>query len=558
MLTAFLRQTRDRFSASTATWLVTMLAYIAVVLVLLAPVLLSSIGGDDRNWVLERGPLNDGSVWRAFWTPLTHAFDFEYNPRGTALAVSDRSVLALLTMKIAIMFSIPPMIVWALLKLSLFALSIVAVRVFLRQVTFRDAGGDIRPLTRRSIAFITIALPVMIAIGIKSQDLATFNGWNHYPPLTWGTFIGYFFFAALVLKLSTLLQRNLRAWAVPVVILMVFFGIVINLSYEMVALVLPISLLVLLLQPALSGETRWQRWRPKVLVLAPLVVSYLALFAWIRHLMNQRACLETDTCYPGLVVEINPRTLFYNFVGAMPGNNADAVTQQANSIDRPFPEAGAASIALAVLAVLLMWGLWIFWNARERAAARDQEPAPDSDVDDSRGLLGVLLLALCIAVGSAAITGITERAVDTITTPLVAYRSSVVTWSALALAAVVLIRLLMRARIRPLTWASVAVLTTVIAVAIAVYFPRNVMSAQANRASESVQFTDTLQLELALGDTSKTADERRCRAITDEVEQRRSGLTTAVARTVNSAYRAFEFYHGQPYCSTGIGRAGSS
>jgi hypothetical protein len=61
-------------------------------------------------------------------------------------------------------------------------------------------------------------------------------------------------------------------------------------------------------------------------------------------------------------------------------------------------------------------------------------------------------------------------------------------------------------------------------------------------------------LELALGDTSKSADERRCREISDELERRNLAPTASMGRTTDSAYRAFEFYHGQPYCSTGVGK----
>lgn len=533
-----------------------LLAYVAVVVILLAPVLLTSVGVDDRNWILERGPMNDGSAWEAVWRPLTRALDFERSPRGTALAISDRSVVALLTMKIAITFSIPPMIVWAALKLTLFALSIVAVWAFLRQVTFRDDAGDVRGLAPRSIAFITIALPVTIAIGAKSQNLSSLNGWNHYPTLTWGTFAGYFLFAALVLKLSHLLQRNFRVWiVVPVALLMVISGIAINLSYEMVALTIPISVLVLLLQPLAAGKTWWHRWRAKIIVLAPLLVSFTSLFIWIRYLMSQRECLATTSCYTGTVLEIRPRTVFYNFVGAMPGNNADLVHRQAARIGRPFPDPGPTSVVLAIVAVLLMWALWASWKARERVPVRTPGSASGPAGGDTRGLLGVILLALCIAAGSSVLTGITERAVEKIQTPLISYRSSVVTWSALALAALVIVLLLLRSRVRPLAWVSAAVLTIVITVAIAMYFPRNVMSAQVNRQSPATRYADTLQLELALGGTSTTADERRCREISAELERRGLPSTAPSGRTTDSAYRAFEFYHGQPYCSTGAGKS---
>ena len=60
--------------------------YVATLLVVLAPVLLSSVGADDRYWLLIKGPQADGSFVSAFWEPVRHAFDFDNQPRSTALS----------------------------------------------------------------------------------------------------------------------------------------------------------------------------------------------------------------------------------------------------------------------------------------------------------------------------------------------------------------------------------------------------------------------------------------------------------------------------------------
>ncbi len=551
---ASIGRARDRVASSPTAWILLLAAYGAVVLVLLAPVLLASVSADDQYWILEKGPLNDGSIWHAFWTPLTQAFEFGTNPRGTALAVADRQVLALVAMKISVVFSIPPLIVWAMVKLTLFAASILAVRTFLRQLTFRGADGTIRGLAPGSIAFITIALPVTIAIGVKSQNLGPFNGWNHYPTLTWGTFTGYFLFAALVLKLSNLLQRNSRAWAIPVVLLMIGSGLALNLAYEMLALVLPISLLVLLLQPSPLDRTPWQRWRPKLVVFAPLTISYTALFIYIRYLLSQRDCVDLGSCYEGTVLEVRPSTLWNNFIGAMPGNNGEFVTEQAKANNLPFPGLSLTSITLAVLAVALMWAAWAAWTARHREARDQPGQDPDTTSDDHRGLVSVLILALCVAVGSSVITAINARAVDEIQTPVIPYRNGVVTWSALALALVVVVLLLLRARPKPSAWAGFAALTVVVAVSIAMYFPRNVMSAQVNREVETTRYSDGLQLEVTMGNDGPTADARRCQLIQGELERLNMKPTRPFGRATDAAYQAFEFYHGHTFCSTGLGR----
>lgn len=138
---------------------------------------------------------------------------------------------------------------------------------------------------------------------------------------------------------------------------------------------------------------------------------------------------------------------------------------------------------------------------------------------------------------------------------MVSYRSSVVTWSALALAGLATMLLLLRSKVRPVAWVAAVALTVVITASIAMYFPRNILSAQGNRHSPQARYNDNLQLEVALGDTSGIADKRRCEAIVDELEIRKLSPTAPMGRTTDSAYTAFEFYHGQPYCSTGAGRS---
>jgi hypothetical protein len=544
---------RDRVLASRLTWVLLIIAYVGVLLIILAPVLLASVGADDSYWVLEKGPDAGGSVWQAFWVPLSHAFAFD-NSRGTALAISDRQVLALVTMKIATTFSIPPMMVWALVKASLLALSIVAVVSFLRQVTFRDARGDVRGLNASSIAFIAIALPLAIAIGAKSQNQGSLNGWNFYPTLTYGTFVGYLLFAALVLKLSTLLQRNFRSWAAPVIIVMVFSAITINLSYELVALMIPISVLVLLLRPRPDETTTWLRWRSAAVILIPLVVTYTTMFVWIRWRMSEMACHATNSCYPGTEVRVEPHTVWNNFLGAFPGNNGAFVGHQATAGARSYPSASALSIGLAVLAAALMWGLWSAWKARQQEhEASDRPTAAVPESNDTRGLWIVLGLSVFIAIGSSVITGITKLAVEALRTPMLAYRNGVATWSALALSGLVCVLLLMRSRWRPAEYAALLALTAVLMGGISLYVPRNIMSAQENRQSIFARFIDEVQREVSLGDTSMSGDARRCKAMSDELVRRKKTPAEGLGRIASAGYKAFKFYHHRPYCSTGIG-----
>ncbi|MBC7631141.1 hypothetical protein [Aeromicrobium sp.] len=525
----------------------------ALILIILSPVIFASVGADDAAWVLEKGPDANGSVWEAIWQPVAHAFEFEANPRGTALAIADRQVLALITMKLATTFSITPSLVWALVKASLFALSIVATAVFLRQIRFRGADKEIVGLRPSTVAFVTITLPLVVAIGSKSQNNGSFNGWNFYPTLTYGTFVGYMLFAALVLRLSALLERSYRTWRAPVIGIMVLSAIAINLSYELVALVIPLSVLLLILAPRPDVGGVLARWRSALTILVPLLVTYTTLFVWIRWTMSQTSCHATDTCYAGTVVEVRGRTLLNNFLGSFPGNNGSLVTKQAKLFHRDFPSPNLASISIAVLAVVVLWALWSSWKARQPTPSPASRSPGTHSSDDSRGLWMLLLVTACIAIGSTVITGISERAVEGITTPMLSYRNAVATWSALSLGGITAVALMARHSWRPVRYAAILALLAIVIGSIAAGLPRNVLSAQTNRKMLNTQFIDTLHREVSIGDTSPTGDRRRCAALASEMDRRHVSSQEGLGRLATGAYRAFEFYHHKSFCSTDTG-----
>jgi hypothetical protein len=545
--------TRDRLLTSPRVRLLAVAVYVATILVVLAPVLLSSVGADDRYWLLIKGPQADGSFVTAFWDPVRHAFDFDNQPRSTALSFSERAVLAMATMKIATTFAIPPLVVWAGVKIALFVLMLVSARVFLGQVRYRGRDGVVRGLEPASIAFVTVLLPVTIAIGAKSQNVSSFNGWNNYPTIAYGAFSAYLLAAALVLRLSrTLDQRYARA-VVPVVVLMAFIGFVLNLSYELTALIVPLTLVVLVLQPSTHPDgSPWRRWRGRATVFVALAVPYTVVFWWIRRQISQMACQATDSCYEGTVVKVEPRTLLDNFVGALPGNNSALVTEQVEKAGVPFPHASASSLAVAVLAVAAAWVLWSTWRARE---PHDDAPSTDTAAhDDSRGLLAVIVVAATMAVGSTVITGISERAVEGLTSGSVSYRSGVVTWASLALLGLVAVRLLVRSRRRVVALGAYAALTAVLVGCVTLYLPRNVVSAQLNRAEPATVFADTIHHEVVVGELKPRADDRRCAAIAAELVRHGDTKPASVQPIIDGAYLSFEMFHGTPYCSTNIGR----
>lgn len=546
-----------RTLASSRTWWALMTLYVLMVLVILGPALLGPIAGDDTYWVTWYRP--SMSYWQAWWGPLPSAFDFSDGSRGTALALSERRLLAVFTIDAARLFAVPPFLVWAAVKTTLVGLTVLSVAVFLKQIRFRDRRGAVRGLSRSTTAFIVLAMPLTVALGVKTQNIADLNGFNFYPTLTYGPFAGYLLVAALVLSLSRRLESSYRAWAGPVIVLMMLLGLVVNLSYEMVALAIPVATLVLLLQPFPDAPTRWLRWRARLTVLVPLGATYTAIFGWIRWQIAALPCHATDTCYSGTTVEVEPRSLLFNFLAAFPGNNAALVDAQARAAGRAFPGVSSLSMAVAVLATLALLLLWASWTARTRLMPRVDES--DRDVvsgDDSKGLLVVLAVAALIAVGSAGIMGITETAANLVTSAALPNRSGVITWSALSLLGLVIVRLVTNARWRAARPVGLVTLAAVMVVSISLYFPRNVLSTQENRVNAFLLLVESIHREVALGDLSKVGDDRRCTAIADFFRGREipSGVVppTGVTWSINGAYEAFEYYYSKDYCSKELGR----
>ena len=539
--------------------------YVGVTLIVLAPVLFASIGADDSYWIMQAAAQTKGSVWQGIWIPLSHVFDLGIQPAGgqyagqarlAALGFSERNVIGVLAMNLATYFSIPPAVIWAAVKIGLLTLGAFAVVAFLRQLKFRDGHGQIKGIQPASIAFITIAFPLTVALGAKAQNVASLNGWVHYPTLSYGPFVVHLLVTVLVLKSSALLHRNYRVWAAPIIIAMAFIALVINLSYELLALSIPLCVMMVLLQPLSAETTFWRRWRSKLTILVSLAGTYTAIFVWIRWRISQMECHLTDTCYPGSVPEFNARTVLYNFVGAFPGRTGAFVEHQASTIGRSFPEPSSLSVGVAALGAIALLGIWACWNVRRKVRATDgdspEETAMNKPSDDIRGLLIVIAAGLVIALGSAVISGITANAVQQLQTPILSYRTGVVTWSALALSGLASVRLLMLVRWRVVRFAALVAFLAVLVGGISLYLPRNIMTAQADRASARTQSIDTLHWEVVLGDPSPEGDARRCESIITY----RSTYKEIVPRvnwTVVSAYAAYDYYHGKPYCSTGEG-----
>ena len=523
-------------------------AYLVLLLVVLFPVLASSVGADDSYWLMEAAPDSGGSFRRAFWDPFLASFAFDAQARMTGLSEASRWVLALAVMKLSVAFSVPPVAIWALLKVFLLVLALVGAVVFLRAFRFRGADGGAARFGRTTIVAIVVLLPLLVVLGAKTQSIGTLNGWLNYPTITYGPFGAYLLLAAAALAASRLLDARFSRAVVPVAVLAAIAGVAVSFDYELMALSIPLVVLVLLVQPAPVAATRWARWRGRVVVGGVFALAFATSFAWIRVRISQMTCESAESCYSGTVLQVDPATLVRNLLGALPGGTGEFLAEQAERSGTPVPTATAASVLTALGCVLLAALVLAVLAARTPAAEPGVRP------DEARGLLAVVGVGVVNALGATAITGISQRAVESLTSGAMAYRSGVVVWTALAFALAAALVLAWTRR-RRIAGAIAAVAVAVLAVAvIATSLPANVVSAQVNRVQAGTVLVDTLHAEVALGDLSAVGDERRCDAILAFMGDRpKDEFSDRFVRTVQGAYRSFQLFYAQPFCSTKAG-----
>jgi hypothetical protein len=240
--------------------------------------------------------------------------------------------------------------------------------------------------------------------------------------------------------------------------------------------------------------------------------------------------------------------VLYNLVTAVPGAGGTELLADLDAVgwaDRypVLPNVWSVTVGLgAVAALLLVW-----WATR----LDDLVPrSGDSVGHDSRWAEAVLLavgagLSLLVAFGTAGVMGLSGQAQEIISAPGTAYRNTMVTWTALALALVLVVcagRIVLPRRGGIVAWASLAVVIGTIG---ALTLPGNLMATRANRIGLAVP--EEINWEVALGDTTPGSDARRC-ALYEQLEGVGMAERARTAVYVN-ANAAFDHYHGQAFCS---------
>jgi hypothetical protein len=490
----------------------------------------------------------EGSALEVFQWSWEHISVEVQSGRLAPLAGFERRLVGMAVIEAAVATSIPVVVYQALVKLLLAGSGLLSCLAFVRSLRWRDADGRLVRAGRRTLLLVGVGGMVTLAVGAQAHSQFR-NGWTSYPVFTYGAVIFVFGSVALLLWLTRLAAKGSKATAVTAVVVLLLLAVATNLSYELVYPAVPVAAAALAIVPVTDRAHRSAGRRAKLLTGSAYLGAFTVIFIAIRLYLAD-ACARIE-CYEGAQLDLGPdtvRTVLYNLVTAIPGAGGTETLADLDAVgwaDRypVLPSMWSVTVGLgAVAALLLAW--WA--TRRDEPVLRSGDPVGH----DSRRAEAVLLavgagLSLLVAFGTAAVMGLSGQAQEIITEPGTAYRNTMVTWTALALALVLVVcsaRIVLPRRGGIVAWASLAV---VIGTVGALTLPGNLMATRANRIGLAVP--EEINWEVALGDTTPGSDARRC-ALYGQLEGVGMAERARTAVYLN-ANAAFDHYHGQAFCS---------
>jgi hypothetical protein len=513
-------------------------------------VIASPITADDRYWYLGTIATSDGSlveVLQYSWDRFTAALE---SGRVIFLSELQRRVAGLAIMEAAVATSTPITVYEALLKLALLGGSILTVLAFIRSLRWRTTDGTLAQVSRRTLALVGIAGTLAVAVGAQAIVPGR-NGWTAYAVNNYGAVIFIFGSIALLLWLTRLVADRSSIMAIVAVVVLVILALATNVSYELVFPVIPVAALALAVVPVTDRANRSAGRRAKLVTGLAYFGTFIPILVAVR-LYIADIC-EAQECYSGAQMELGTaalRTATYNFLSAIPGSSDNELLADLDQVGwaNRYPVLPDWwSVLAGILAIV---ALSIAWWAMRGDGPKPQAPdiAPTSLQEHKRAEIYILVIgaavALLVALGTAVVMGLGQRSHELITEPGAPYRNMVTTWTGIAFCIVLLVIALGIAWPRRgaiISWAALAVAIGTVA---ALTLPGNLMALRAARVSHA--FTDAINWEVVMGDTRQSGDARRC-----ELYASIDDAVVPYARQALKEYsmKAFEVYHGEPFCS---------
>lgn len=453
----------------------------------------------------------------------------------------------------------PIVVLHGLQKLFLFAVMIACVAFFAKSVRGRDRSGRLVGLSSSTIWIVAAATAVLGAAGMQAH-LQFRNGWLTYPVLTYGAVIVGFGVPALALWITRRMGERPSRWRTTVVIVaMLLTGIFLNVSYELYYAAFPATILALLLQPLPRGNTRKPARLAVLTAGLVLTGSFITCFVAIRRWTAGKCA---DVCYEGVDAQLGSHTLetsWYNLASSLPLSGRSELLADISQFGferLPGPFSSPLTL-VCVIAVVGLMGVRILAGppARLQSSTLDEDAVTPHRPGQRGAAVRGAAVALVLGLGSAGIMSVSAQAGEIILGVGYPYRHIVVTWVSLCLAGVLC--LVAIDIVRPLlgigAWAAV---TTAAILVVGTILPANLLATRAEHLGVRSQVVDAIHREVVLGDRTRLGDERRCATL---ALLREYDVPQGTQRRIStSAFGAYEYFHGAPYCSDRATHPGAS
>jgi hypothetical protein len=516
-------------------------------LVLLRPVILAPITGDDTFYDFQAAGSADGPIGSEY-LDLSHEWNTRVNKgRVNVLTGMERKVTGRAVMDAAVATGQAPRHFQAVFRVVFLGLCLAAVYFLLRALRWRrkDSGELVR-LAPRHRWLALLAGGLAFAAGAQPQLVGQhgWNGWLSYPVSTLTAPLAIFGVVALALWLARLCVG--RGWRVvaPAVLVLLVVGVLTNYRYELTFVALPMVVIALLVVPVSSREQQAAGRRAKWVAGAAYVVGFVPVLTYNR-IMLSHIC-DRQHCYAGVRPALDAdlvRTFVINVASNIPGIERAKTTQllrvQGVSTHHAWtPTVWSVVLAVALAAVIaLAW-----WCTRTQP---DEPPAEEEDLR-AQGVLCAVGAGLLVigGLGTAAVMSLSQGAQANTSGFGFLYRNAPTTWWGFAFGLVLLVLALGLLRPR-LALPSLVAVGLVLALLVAVKVPADQRIVVANNSF--MRASNQVFAEMVRGQQGEAANQRRCRLFVEVKHDMSVFYNQTIRRTANLA---FEHYWHVPFCAS--------
>lgn len=479
-----------------------------------------------RSWEVN------GSVIDAFKFWLSTAYEFEGTQlRTTQLASTERTILSILVVRLSTFFQISPWIIWGLFKLLFLTVVYFSIQLFLRNISINNKNRNVEFLDKNKIRIIQVLSVLFIAAGLELESIGYTNGWIYYPNLSYLPFAWYLLISVLLIAVNRLYQRN-AIWLWVFTPLFVLIAWAVNLSYELMALSIPFSLLVLFFADATIGEGFLQRFKSKIYIALIFGGSYSTIFLWTRYQISQMACKSDGSCYDGTVVEFDLGTVLRNLYSGFPGTGLQWITLNIDNVELSKFLVISALFTGLVLSISSYF-LIVSNNLSQNLSIK--------------WVIVISTLMIFISISVTTITGITERAVDRLAEPISPYRSGpILIFSLSILFAVITVFAISKMRENKLKQFFLVSVISIVTIATITNWTYNMNLLNQQLRKHSVAVVERIYEEISIGELGKNSNDRRCELLTflNQTSKNSRGEKVTLG-----AQLIFKQQHGVAFCT---------